>query len=90
MKLPINFILIACLGFLMTSCVSNKKYQEMQANMQEELDVANSQLGKAGEELNKYMNLLSACEQEKARLTTSVNLREEQIRDLRFRVGPVD
>jgi chemotaxis protein MotB len=87
MKLPINFILIACLSILMTSCVSNKKYQEMQASMQDELDLANEQLGKAGEELNKYMNLLSACEQEKARLTTSVNLREEQITDLREQVA---
>lgn len=86
MKLQFKLIIFACMGLLLTSCVSNKKYQEMQASMQDELDLANEQLGKAGEELNKYMNLLSSCEQEKARLTTSVNLREEQIADLRTQV----
>lgn len=86
MKSQIKFLLFACIGLFMTSCVSNKKYQEMQASMQEELDLANQQLGKAGEDINKYMNLLSACEQEKARLNTSVKLREEQIQDLRAQV----
>lgn len=87
MKLHLKFILLAGLCLFLTSCISNKKYEEMQASMQEELDLANQQLGKTGEELNRYMNLLSACEQEKARLNTSVNIREEQIRDLRGQVA---
>lgn len=86
MKLKINFIFIACVGLLLTSCVTNKKYQELQASMQQELDLANQQLGKCGEDLNKYMNQLGACDQEKARLNTSLKLREEQIQDLRAQV----
>lgn len=87
MKLQLNFIFIACFGLLLTSCVSNKKYQDMQASMQQELDLANQQLGKCGEDLNKYVNSLSACEQENARLNTSLRLREEQMSDLREQVA---
>lgn len=86
MKFQLNFILLACFGLLVTSCVSTKKYDAMQASMQEELDLANEQLGQCGQDLNKYMNMLSSCEQEKTRLQTSLNLREEQINDLRTQV----
>lgn len=86
MKFQLNFILLVCFGLLVTSCVSTKKYDAMQASMQEELDLANEQLGKCGQDLNKYMNMLSSCEQEKTRLQTSLNLREEQISDLRTQV----
>ncbi|MCB0634874.1 MAG: hypothetical protein KDD15_34315, partial [Lewinella sp.] len=86
MKFQLNFILLICCSLLVTSCVSTKKYEAMQASMQEDLDLANEQLGQCGQDLNKYMNMLSSCEQEKTRLQTSLNLREEQINDLRTQV----
>ncbi len=87
MKHKLPLMLLAALGLAFTSCVSKKKYQDMQAGLQKELDIANEQLGKTGEELNRYMNLLAACEQEKARLGTSTQFQEEQIRDLREQVA---
>jgi len=87
MKHKLPLMLLAALGLAFTSCVSKKKYQDMQAGLQNELDIANEQLGKTGEELNRYMNLLAACEQEKARPGTSTKFQEEQIRDLREQVA---
>jgi chemotaxis protein MotB len=59
-----------------------------------QLDVANKQLGKCGESLNEYMNKVNACEQSKEKLkgdlqTTqkTVQLREEQIKDLKEQVA---
>ncbi|MEM1325174.1 MAG: OmpA family protein [Bacteroidota bacterium] len=71
---------------VLTSCVSKKEY----VTLQEELAVANKDLGKCGESLNDYMDRLSACNQERTRLQNEVNranntmqLRQEQMNDLR-------
>ncbi|MEM1318978.1 MAG: OmpA family protein [Bacteroidota bacterium] len=86
--------LMLLLGLLMmASCVSKKQFSSMQQNMQSELDIANEQLGKCGKDLNAYMNRLDACEQERKQLESQIsnnsntmNLREEQIRDLKLQI----
>ena len=74
------------------SCVSKKQFVALQT----ELDAANKDLGKCGESLNEYMNRLSACEQDKSRLNgeirnlqSSMQLREEQMSDLRSQLADV-
>ena len=91
MKNIIFLVLIT--SFLFPSCVSKKKFLASQELRQAELDAANKDLGRMGEELNKFTNQLSACEQDKARLqsqlaaaNSSLQLREEQIGDLRGQV----
>ena len=55
-KLLILFVSVS----LITSCISKKDYDLLQT----ELATANKDLGKLGQDLNEYMNRLSACEQE--------------------------
>lgn len=86
--------LIVILAVLMTStsCVSKKKFLAVQDDMAK----VQKDLGDCGVDLNRYMNLLSACEQEKERLTNSLNseqnnmkLREEQISDLKEQITDI-
>lgn len=73
----------------MSSCVTKKQF----LGVQTELEKANADLGKCGEDLNNYMNRLSTCEQEKANLQGEINqsnsnlrLREEQIADFKKQI----
>ena len=83
---------LAC-AFLMSACVTKKKYLAETATLKKELETANKDLGKCGESLNAYMAKLSACEQDKERLKgevssaqASLRVREDQIQDLRKQV----
>lgn len=76
----------------MTSCISKKQF----AALQKEMDVANEQLGKSGETINEYMDKLAACNQDKAKLRgeiqtakSNLQLREEQIKDLKEQIGDI-
>ena len=98
MKLKLKAIILVSMGFsvLMTSCVSNKKFLEMQSELQNDLSLANQQLGKCGEDLSDYMNRLEACNSAKTKLQTdlsasqnSLKLREEQMKDLRLQLEDV-
>lgn len=73
----------------MTSCVAKKKY----VSLQTELAAANKDLGKCGESLNEALAKLTTCEKDKENLRSELNasknalqLREEQIRDLRAQI----
>ncbi len=66
-----------------TSCVSKKKIAEIEARYQNDLRVANKQLGQCGEELNSYMERLKQCQIEKESLTGSSTVRQEQLQDLK-------
>ncbi len=86
MKITIQLLIVLFAGLRMTSCVSKKKF----ISLQTELDAANKDLGKCGEDLNTYMSRLSACEQDKIRLQSelknsqnALELRQEQMQDLR-------
>lgn len=90
LNVKLSFILILALAIFSSSCVSKKKFDLLQL----ELNTANEDLGKCGESLSDYMNRLSACEQEKARMMQEIRstqdnlrLREEQIADLREQVA---
>ncbi|MCA0237804.1 MAG: OmpA family protein [Bacteroidetes bacterium] len=85
MKLAFFFVL----GLSLTSCVAKKKYVSLRA----ELEAANKDLGKCGENLNAAMNKLSTCETDRDKLRTdlgssqsALRLREEQIQDLRAQI----
>ena len=86
MKFKTLLCLLIGIGLTFTSCISKKEYELLQ----QELETANKDLGKCGEDLNAYMNQLSTCENERDQLRTqlgsansNVRLREEQISDLR-------
>ena len=86
MRLSLKHCLYLLAVFMLTSCISKKEFEALQ----NELPVANKDLGKCGESLNDYMSRLSACEQDKTRLngeirtlSNSLQLREEQIADLK-------
>ena len=86
MKSTSIFLLLFCTGLMLPSCVSKKQF----AALQTELDKANADLGKCGEDLNTYMNRLSACDRDKQglendilNLKNTMTIRQEQMDDLR-------
>ncbi len=75
-----------------TSCVSKKKMLAVQ----DDLAKVQKDLGDCGVDLNKYMNLLTACQQEKDRISnslkseqTNLEIRQEQIDDLKEQIADV-
>ncbi len=89
-KLKLFVILIFC-GSL-ASCVTKKEFKKVQSD----LELANQQLGKCGENLNDYMKRLASCDQEKEKLKGdirssqgTVQARDEQIKDLKDQIGDI-
>ncbi|MCB0687476.1 MAG: OmpA family protein [Saprospiraceae bacterium] len=85
-------LLLLLIGLYLTSssCVSKKKFLAVQ----DDLAKVQKDLGDCGVDLNRYMNQLTACQQEKERLMNSLqseqtNLkhREEQINDLKEQIS---
>ncbi len=89
MKITMKLVLLTGLCCLLQSCVSKKKFTEMQTGYQKDLALANEQLGECGENLNAYMAQLSNCEQERAKAENTLNLREEQIGDLKEQITDI-
>lgn len=86
------YLLLFVLFIGSISCVSNKKFQAVQADLAK----VQKDLGDCGVDLNKYMKLYAACEQEKERINNSlqneqrnVNVREEQINDLKEQIADI-
>ncbi|NND32422.1 MAG: OmpA family protein [Saprospiraceae bacterium] len=86
--------LIFLLGIMLatSSCVSKKKFLAVQ----DDLTKVQKDLGDCGVDLNRYMNQLTACQQEKDRISASLkseqsnsSLREEQIRDLKDQITDI-
>ncbi len=77
--------LIATLS--MASCVSKKKLTALKDQHKKEMDIANEQLGKCGQDLNKYIGLLATCEQEKQVARSKSNDKDEQISDLKTQLA---
>lgn len=89
MSTTIKFILFLCVGLTMTSCVAKKKF----VSLQDELAAANKDLGKCGESLNEALAKLTTCDKDKENLRnelsglkSTLQLREEQMRDLRAQI----
>jgi chemotaxis protein MotB len=67
----------------MSSCVSKKKMTALKEQHKKEMEVANKQLGECGENLNKALNQVQTCEQEKALLKANLKSKEDQISDVK-------
>jgi chemotaxis protein MotB len=76
-------------GLMITSCVSKKKLVEMETLHKAEMEVANKQLGECGENLNKYMQLLSACESDKSVLRNQISSKDEAISELKGQITDI-
>jgi len=92
MRSSVKFIVFLCLGLFLSSCVSKKKF----VSLRTELETANKDLGKCGENLNDYMNRLSLCDKDREKLRaefaasqTELRLRQEQLQDLKDQVADV-
>lgn len=90
--MTLNYAVLLCVGLLLTSCISKKKFSSLQT----ELEVANKDLGKCGVELSNYMNRLAECDRDKERLKgdlksskNSLQLRQEQIADLKAQIEDI-
>ncbi len=77
---------------MLTACVSKKEY----AKLQTELSNANKNLDEYGDQINDYMNKLSACQRNVEKLkgqvksaNSSLEVREEQIEDLKDQISDV-
>ena len=70
------FILAACSGLIFTSCVSNKKYAELEAKQRDTQD-----------RLNTATVKLNSCEDEKAALVTQLNSMNDTNRELINQIG---
>ncbi len=80
-----NFLLyfLLSIGLLAMSCVSKKKFMALETD----LNAANADLGKYGESLNKYMQDLANCQKKLEGSNASLDLRQEQITDLRAQIS---
>ncbi len=80
MKFTLKILILLCIPLAMSSCVSKKKYLDLQ----NQFEVANKDLGKCGESLSDYMNRLAACEQDRNTMKSNLQIREEQVNDLKY------
>jgi len=85
-----NSKIILCLlvfGLSLASCgISKKRY----AALELELDSANKDLGRVGEDLNRMLAKLEKCEKDRALLKgdqKELTIRNEQIRDLKIQIA---
>ena len=84
-----KFSLLLFSILLLASCSSTKKLEEAQAIHDQEMSVANKQLGECGEQINE---LMAQNDQLKSQLTTaktSLELRQEQMADLKEQLEDV-
>jgi len=80
-------LILLVLGISFASCGVSKKDH---AALQLELDSANKDLGRIGEELNRMLAKLEKCEKEKNLLKTDqkeLSIRNEQIKDLKAQIA---
>jgi chemotaxis protein MotB len=75
--------LVVIAAIFMSSCVSKKKMAALKDQHKKEMDLANEQLGKCGQDLNKYIGLLAECEQEKKLALSKATVKDDQITDLK-------
>ena len=66
-------LFLFCLALSLTACVGKKKFMAVE----DELALANEQLGKAGEQISRLSNQYNTCEQEKAQLMRDLSRDEK-------------
>ncbi len=71
---------------ILSSCVSKRKYNEMQMSLKEQNEKLNKEIAKCGEDLSAQLRAIRECENEKALLKSqsegSLKLKEEKIGQL--------
>lgn len=82
-----NVLLLSLILF--ASCATNKKIDEAVAPVQAELDLANEQLGEAGEQINDLMDQNEKLKSDLSTTKTTLDLRAEQMDDLRAQLEDV-
>ncbi|MEM7104795.1 MAG: OmpA family protein [Bacteroidota bacterium] len=94
MKTITKIVFFFTMAVFFTSCMSNKKVAEMEADWKKQLDLANEQLGQCGESLIELQNKLNSAQQDNVRLQgellsaqNTIEIREEQVNDLKAQVG---
>lgn len=75
----------ALIGLLFTACVSKKRYNELQS----QLDAKTINNNKSSEDIARLSNQLSICERNKARLEASLEGRQIQVAQLQDQVQDV-
>ena len=70
------FILVALIG--LSSCVSKKKFINMEESYKQNLALANEQLGECGVSLHEYMNRLAACDSDLKNARTKLEFRQDE------------
>ena len=69
---------------LFASCATNKKIEEAVAPVQAELDLANEQLGDAGEKINELMDQNEQLKSDLSTTKTTLDLTDNQINHFAF------
>ena len=85
MKTP--FIMLLCMGLMMTSCVSKKQMQALKAEQKTQIDALNAEIGKCGTSLNQQLAKVAACEQEREKLRAELKASLERGDDLKAQVA---
>jgi chemotaxis protein MotB len=89
MNLRANLVFFLILSIGLTSCVSKKKFTNMEDKYKQNMDIANKQLGDCGVSLNEYMNRNSEIRSELKSAKTALQLRQEQLNDLKAQLEDV-
>jgi len=69
-------------AFLMTSCISKSEFEALQS----ELEIAKSDLSQNNSDLKEQARKYNVCEQELASAKSTIDLKEDQIQDLRDQI----
>jgi len=83
MKLAIKMCLVLATGLLISSCVTKKEFLQVQSS----LEKAQNDLKKCDRDLGDYMNRLGQCEERVKAKDNTIQLREEQMADLRAQLA---
>jgi len=89
MNLKANLVFILILSIGLTSCVSKKKFTNMEDSYIQNLALANKQLGECGVSLNEHMNRIASYKSELKSAQTALDLREEQLNDFKAQLEDV-
>jgi len=87
MKSTINVIMLLALGLALPSCVTKKKFAAMETDLKRQMEATNKQLGDCGRNLNECNNKLGVAIQERDKLATTLQLRQEQLEDLKTQLA---
>jgi chemotaxis protein MotB len=79
-----TIFIIFSMSFLMTSCVTKGKFSSMKSQYEQDLKLANEQLGKSGLTINELGNRLTTCEAKSSSKDDQLRSLMAQIEDLKI------